>query len=92
MDLVVIPTALMTFYGSVVLGCGGVLGFIIGRNLRRAEPPEPSHHLGRRMGVLEAELELAQAELQALRDEREFFRRLMSHREKDSGDRQMSAA
>jgi len=92
MDLVVIPTALMTFYGAVVLGCGGVLGFIVGRNLRRVEPPEPSDDFGRRMRLVEEELELAQVELQTLREEREFFRRLMSDRKAEPGDRQVSAA
>jgi hypothetical protein len=35
MDFVVIPQALLMFYGAVVLFCGGGLGFIAGRNRKR---------------------------------------------------------
>lgn len=64
MDLVVIPQALMVFYGCLVLGCGTVLGFIAGRNVRRSiPPPEPGESLEKRVSLLERELEAADAEL-----------------------------
>ena len=54
MDLILIPQALMIFYGGLVLSCGGVLGFIVGRNVRRRiPPPDPGESLERRVSVLE---------------------------------------
>ena len=81
MDLIVIPQALLMLYGGVVLTCGGVLGFITARNLKRLrDTPEPPDLLERRTAILERELEAAQAELANLREESEFFRRLNSPR------------
>lgn len=81
MDFVVIPQALLMFYGAVVLLSGGGLGFIAGRNRKRLEnPPETPDLLERRISVLERELETTQAELTNLREESEFLRRLTSPR------------
>lgn len=83
MDLVVIPHALMVFYGGLVLGCGGVLGFILARNIARLgrvpTPPAPEL-VERRVALLEQELEGTQAELKRLLEEREFLRELREPR------------
>jgi hypothetical protein len=76
MDLMMIPQALMVFYGGLVLGCGAVLGFIAGRNARRPlSQPEPPDLL-RRVEILEDELEASQVELDRLLSDQEFMRRL----------------
>jgi hypothetical protein len=82
MDLVVIPHALLIFYGGVVLASGSILGFILGRNRRRKLPsPESPDLLARRVTILERELEEAQRELNQLSEERAFHRELLSPRE-----------
>ena len=79
MDLVVIPHALMVFYGALVLGCGGVVGFIAGRNVtkrRRVPSPPTPELLERRVALLEQELQTSQGELKRIIEEREFMREL----------------
>ncbi len=77
MDPILIPQALMIFYGGLVLSCGAVLGFIAGRNVRRSiPPPESGESLERRVSVLERELEASEAELARLASETEFMREL----------------
>ncbi len=78
MELIVLPQALMIFYGAVVLACGGGLGYILGRNVRRriGAGPESPDTLDKRLGLVEDELGLAQSEILALREERDFLRRL----------------
>lgn len=77
MDLIMIPQALLVFYGAVVLGCGGTLGYILGRNRKRSKtPPEPPELYERRIQLLEEELTEAQLTLSDLKAEREFMRRL----------------
>ncbi len=76
MDLVTLPQALFVFYGALVLGCGGTLGFILGRNFGRPRRVPPPDDLSRRLRLVEEELEIAQSELVSLRDAGEFTRRL----------------
>jgi hypothetical protein len=77
MDTIVLPELLAGFYAILVLACGGALGFIAGRNARGGRPrPQPPGELGRRIGLLEQELELAQRELAELTAASEFMRRL----------------
>lgn len=79
MDLIMIPQALLVFYGAIVLGGGGVLGYILGRNRNRSETsPEPPELLERRIQLLEEELTEAQLMLGDLKAEREFMRKLRS--------------
>ena len=95
MDLVMIPQALMVFYGGLVLGCGAVLGFIAGRNApRQVSQPEPPDLL-RRVAILEDELAASQVELDRLLSDQEFMRRLNAPRPPVDGPRtgeQRSAA
>lgn len=80
MDLIMIPQALMVFYGGLVLGCGAVLGFIAGRNaLRQVSQPEPPDLL-RRVAILEDELAASQVEVDRLLSDQEFMRRLEAPR------------
>ena len=81
MDLIMMmPQALLVFYGGLVLGCGAVLGFIAGRNAPRqvtqSEPPD----LLRRVAILEDELAASQVELDRLLSDQEFMRRLNAPR------------
>ena len=77
MDLIVIPQALLIFFGALVLGCGSVLGVVLGRNVRkRMSEPEPPDRLGRRIDILERELEDTRSDLRRLRDETAFLREL----------------
>ena len=94
MDLIMIPQALMIFYGGLVLGCGAALGFVAGRNAKRQvgqpEPPE----LLRRVLLLEDELDTTRDELNRLVSE-DFMRRLRAPRHQDEDRRdpgQSSAA
>jgi hypothetical protein len=76
-DLIVIPQALLVFYGFLVLGCGSGLGFILARNVRRLiDEPDPPRLLERRVDVLERELEVTQSELGRLAEENTFLREL----------------
>ena len=77
MDLIVIPQALLMFYGFLVLGCGSALGFILSRNIRKQiSEPDPPLLLERRMNVLEKELEDTRSDLNRLREESSFLREL----------------
>jgi hypothetical protein len=79
MDVVMIPEALLTAYGFLVLASGGVLGFIAGRNRKKFRgDPTPPDLLGRRTDLLEKEFEATQAELRQLREEAEFLHRLLA--------------
>ena len=96
MDLILIPQALMIFYGGLVLSCGGVLGFIVGRNVRRRiPPPDPGESLERRVSVLERELEASEAELARLASETDFMRELRApkvprEQQRDNGGRSVA--
>ncbi len=81
MDLIMMmPQALLVFYGGLVLGCGAVLGFIAGRNApRQVSQPEPPDLL-RRVAILEDELAASQVELDRLQSDQEFMRRLNAPR------------
>ena len=81
MDLIMMmPQALLVFYGGVVLGCGAVLGFIAGRNApRQVSQPEPPDLL-RRVAILEDELAASQVELDRLLSDQEFMWRLKAPR------------
>ena len=81
MDFVTLPHGLFVFYGALVLGCGVVLGVVIGRNLRRrpASPP-PDRLLQRRVDLLEEGLDLTDAAVERLVDDRERSRGLRSRR------------
>ena len=68
MDLIVIPQALLMFYGFLVLGCGSALGFILSRNFRKQisepDPPllaSPIDH--------DSEIEITQVKTLALKDD-----------------------
>ena len=96
MDLIMMmPQALLVFYGGLVLGCGAVLGFIAGRNApRQVSQPEPPDLL-RRVAILEDELAASQVELDRLLSDQEFMRRLNAPRPPVDGPRtgeQRSAA
>jgi hypothetical protein len=77
MDIFINPEALLIFYSVLTVGCGGALGFILGRALpRRSVEPLPPHDHERRLKFVEEELELARRELLRLRAEHEFRREL----------------
>ncbi len=77
MDLVVIPQALLIFYGFLVLGCGSGLGFILARNIRKQiSEPDPPLLLERRIEALEREIEGTQSDLSRLTQESSFLREL----------------
>ena len=87
MELITIPQALIIFYGFVVLGCGSVLGFILGRNRRRQiKEPTPPEQLERRVRTLEHELESARSDLLRLQDESAFLRELRAPPPKERRD------
>lgn len=94
MDLVTIPQALMIVYGAVVLGCGAVLGFIAGRQRKRAGNGggtpglSPLDGTERRLRLLEEELQLSQQQIEDLIAERDFMRELrrFDSREPREGD------
>ncbi len=86
MDLIVIPQALMVFYGLLVLGCGSALGFVLARNIRKQiSEPDPPLLLERRIEILEQELEETQSDLSRLAQESSFLRELRAP-EKKSDD------
>jgi hypothetical protein len=75
-DLVMLSRNLFEFYGALVLGCGIVLGVIAGRVVRRmvAEPTTTPPELDRqRLLLLEHEVDAMQAEVERLRQERDFL-------------------
>ena len=76
MDFVTLPYGLFIFYGGLVLACGIGLGAVIGRNWpgRRGNSPPPAELLQRRVALLEEDLDLTDAALQHLIDERERVR------------------
>ena len=77
MDLVIIPQALLVFYGFLVLGCGSALGFILARNMRRQiSEPDPPQLIESRLTVVERELDDTRADLDRLRQESSFLREL----------------
>jgi hypothetical protein len=82
MDFVTLPYGLFVFYGALVLGCGIGLGVVMGRNWarRRGESPPPAEDLQRRVALLEEDLDLTDAALQQLLDERERVREFRSPR------------
>jgi len=82
MDLVTLPQTLLVFYGGVVLSCGAVLGFILGRSrYRTLSIPEPPDLLSRRVSLLEEELEDTRQELSELVAENRFLRELKAPRD-----------
>jgi len=95
MELIMLPQVLAIAYGALILGCGGALGFTVGRNARSSDDPTLSPGEGddfdRRLGVLEEELGSVQAQLDAARDEAAFYRRL-TERRADEVDRGGQAA
>ena len=79
MDFVILPQGLFIFYGALVLGCGVVLGTVLGRNLlrrRQAPAPEPPDLLQQRVALLEQELDHTVTQLARLTEERDFVREL----------------
>ena len=77
MDLIMLPQALFVFYGALILGCGSVLGFILGRNFQKEiSEPDPPLLLERRISTLESELEDTQSELHRLKNESQFLSEL----------------
>ena len=74
MDFVTLPQGLFVFYGALVLSCGIGLGIVLTRNwarLRGQDSPPPSDLLQRRVALLEEDLDLTDAAVQQLVDERE---------------------
>ena len=73
MDFVTLPYGLFVFYGALVLACWIGLGAVIGRNWprHRGKVPPPVELLQYRVSLLEEDLDLTDAALQQLLDERE---------------------
>ncbi len=95
MELVMLPQALLMFYGGLVISCGAVLGFILGRNFRRsALAPAPPDLLVRRVSTLEHELEDTRRDLSEIAAENQFLRELTEprRRELSSPDQRRSVA
>ena len=85
MDFVTLPQSLFIFYGALVLGCGAVLGVVVGRNWKRRSlpgTPEPPDLLHKRVALLEQELDLTRSELHRLVETREFMRELRPPRDR----------
>ena len=86
MDFVTLPYGLFVFYGALVLACGIGLGAVIGRNWprHRGKVPPPAELLQCRVALLEEDLDLTDAALQQLLDERERVREFRSPHSRDA--------
>ena len=76
----------------VVVGGIGGLGYALGRLVSRRSGPALPPDDGRRLGLLEEEVELLQDELRQLREEGEFLRLLPREDDEAGASRRETAA